>query len=109
MDNCDKYQELKDFKSCSNENNVVLAGCHSLISVDRELTGDPIELMFFQLSKWSYTSKHKEANRMLEKVIIQKVFPFKAELKRMSCVAEHVSDGGVRKMKALVKGAPEAI
>lgn len=46
---------------------------------------------------------------MLEKVIIQKVYPFKAELKRMSCAAEHVSERGVRKMKALVKGAPEAI
>jgi manganese-transporting P-type ATPase len=52
VDSCDNYKELKDFKNCSNENNVVLAGCHSLISVDRELTGDPIELMFFQLSKW---------------------------------------------------------
>jgi manganese-transporting P-type ATPase len=27
----------------------------------------------------------------------------------MSCAVEHVSDTGVRKMKALVKGAPEAI
>lgn len=59
VDNCDDYKNLKDFKTCSNENNVILAGCHSLISVDRELTGDPIELMFFQLSKWEYTSKHR--------------------------------------------------
>ena len=87
----------------------MLAGCHSLISVDRELTGDPIELMFFQLSKWGYTSKNKEASKVLERVLIQKVYPFKAELKRMSCVAEHVADNGTRKMKALVKGAPEAI
>lgn len=27
----------------------------------------------------------------------------------MSCLAEHVSEQGVRKMKALVKGAPEAL
>lgn len=65
--------------------------------------------MFFQLSKWEYTSRNKEARRVLEKVIIQKVYPFKAELKRMCVVAEHVSDSGTRKMKSLVKGAPEAI
>lgn len=41
--------------------------------------------------------------------MIQKVYPFKAQLKRMSCVAEHVSENGVRKMHSLVKGAPEAI
>lgn len=46
---------------------------------------------------------------MLEKVYIQKVHPFKSELKRMSTIVEHVSESGVRKMKCLVKGAPEAI
>lgn len=34
--------------------------------------------MFFQLSKWEYTSKNKEARRVLERVLIQKVYPFKA-------------------------------
>jgi magnesium-transporting ATPase (P-type) len=42
-------------------------------------------------------------------VLIQKVYPFKAELKRMCVVAEHVSETGARKMKALIKGAPEAL
>lgn len=62
--------------------------------------------MFFELSKWDYTSKTKEAKKLLEKVSIQKVFPFKSELKRMSTIVEHVSEAGVRKMKVLVKGAP---
>jgi magnesium-transporting ATPase (P-type) len=62
--------------------------------------------MFFNLSKWEYSSKSKEAKRVLEKVIIQKVYPFKSELKRMSTVVEHVSESGNRKMKVLVKGAP---
>jgi P-type E1-E2 ATPase len=35
VDDCNKFRELKDFKTCSNENLVVLAGCHSLISVDK--------------------------------------------------------------------------
>jgi magnesium-transporting ATPase (P-type) len=33
IDDCANYKKLKDFKTCSNENLVVLAGCHSLISV----------------------------------------------------------------------------
>lgn len=65
--------------------------------------------MFFELSKWEYSSKNKEAKRSLEKVTIQRVFPFKSELKRMTTIVEHVSEAGARKMKSLVKGAPEAI
>jgi hypothetical protein len=34
--------------------------------------------MFFDLSKWEYSSKNKEAKKLLEKVIIQKVYPFKS-------------------------------
>jgi len=65
--------------------------------------------MFFDLAKWEYSSKNKEAKRGLEKVNIHKVFPFKSELKRMTTIVEHVTESGVRKMKSLVKGAPEAI
>lgn len=65
--------------------------------------------MFFDLAKWEYSSKNREARKMLEKVIIQKVFPFKSELKRMSTISEHISESGIRKMKVLVKGAPESL
>ena len=109
VDDCDKYETLKSFKDCSHENLVVLGGCHSLISVDRELTGDPIELMFFELAKWEYSSKNKEAKKGLERVNIHRVFPFKSELKRMTTIVEHVAEQGGRKMKVLMKGAPEAI
>lgn len=106
VDDCKILKELKNFKTCRHENNIILAGCHSLISVEKELTGDPIELMFFELTDWHYSSKNKEARRIMEKICIEKVFPFKSELKRMSTVVEHVSENGVRKTKVLVKGAP---
>lgn len=47
VDDCHKYEALKNLKTCNHENICVLAGCQSLINVDKELTGDPIELMFF--------------------------------------------------------------
>lgn len=42
IDDCNHYKAIKNFTNCRHENLVVLAGCHSLISVDRELSGDPI-------------------------------------------------------------------
>ncbi|CAM6004696.1 unnamed protein product [Sphagnum balticum] len=80
-DDCNNYRELKTFKTCTNDNLVILAGCHSLISIEKQLTGDPIELMFFELSKWEYTSKNKEARRILERVTIERVYPFSSPLK----------------------------
>lgn len=35
VDNCSTYKELKKFNNCEHSNIVVLAGCHSLISVDK--------------------------------------------------------------------------
>jgi len=33
VDDCADYKKFKGFKECSHENLVVLAGCHSLISI----------------------------------------------------------------------------
>lgn len=35
IDNCSDYQNLKNLKNCSNDSITVLAGCHSLINVDK--------------------------------------------------------------------------
>ena len=109
VDSCENYKDLKTFKNCQHDNLVVLAGCHSLISLDRELSGDPIELMFFNETKWEYTSKTKEAREGLERVRVTKVYPFRSELKRMSTIVEHLPQNGTWQTKILVKGAPEAI
>jgi hypothetical protein len=37
----------------------VLAGCHSLLSAEGKLIGDPIELLFFEESSWDYSSHNK--------------------------------------------------
>ena len=59
VDNCNDYKVMKKLNNCKHENSLVLAGCHSLISVEKELSGDPIELMFFNETTWSFTSKNK--------------------------------------------------
>ena len=41
--------------------------------------------------------------------MIQRVYPFRSELKRMSTLVDHVPEHGKTAMKVLVKGAPEAI
>jgi magnesium-transporting ATPase (P-type) len=45
----------------------------------------------------------------MEKITINRIYPFKSELKRMSTLVEHVEENGTRKYKVLCKGAPEAI
>jgi hypothetical protein len=32
----------------------VLTGCHSLIVLDKQLLGDPIEKLFFEQTDWDY-------------------------------------------------------
>lgn len=59
MDDCENYKTKKNFKNCKSENCAILAGCHSLITVDQKLSGDPIELMFFEETDWEYSSKNK--------------------------------------------------
>lgn len=74
--------------------------------MDQKLSGDPIELMFFEETDWDYSSKNKEARRNLERIIIKKVYPFRSELKRMSAVVQHIPTQGPAANKVLVKGAP---
>jgi len=51
-----KYDEL-------DENIVsVLAGCHSLTHVEKKLTGDPIETLFFDHNNWEFNSQEKTAH-----------------------------------------------
>ena len=65
--------------------------------------------MFFNETRWEYTSKTKEARLGVERVKVVKVYPFRSELKRMSTIVEHVPQDGAWQTKVLVKGAPEAI
>lgn len=61
VDDTKNYKNLKQFEDVNNDLASVLAGCHSLIFVDKKLVGDPIETLFFNASQWDYSSLDKTA------------------------------------------------
>jgi len=107
--------------------NMVLAGCHSLVHVQEtggasfRLVGDPLELAALEFSGWGYNheegyyhprrtnDKKNIPSSGIEKLWQIKVFPFNptARLSSAICLARH-SDGSY-KLWAVLKGAPESM
>lgn len=92
---------------------LVLASCHSLVYVDNELIGDPLELAALEASQWMYgrsetcVPKRGGASTASGKILTR--FRFASALQRMSVIANvggSATKGGPR---VCVKGAPEAI
>lgn len=92
---------------------LVLAGCHSLVYVDNELIGDPLELAALESVKWSYgktgvcVPKRGGMSRAAGKILQR--YRFASALQRMSVIAEVSGDDVSNGPRALVKGSPEAI
>ncbi|KAF4725344.1 hypothetical protein FOZ62_026217, partial [Perkinsus olseni] len=109
----------------------VIAGCHSLISIDNknkqqqqsnnnkdsaaagggELLGDPVELAGLQAIHWYYDSHNNTAGRMSSKktptLKIITRHHFSSALQRMSAVVELLNHD--HKKICVVKGSPETI
>lgn len=111
IDDLEHYEHLKLFEACCKEVQMVLAGCHSLVYVDKKLLGDPIEMLFFKNNHWDYSSIDKTArNKKLDETIrIKRTFAFRSDLKRMSTIVNVSSYKSSASNKLLVKGAPEII
>ena len=99
--------ECKDIISQTNREMcaIVIAGCHSLIEVDGQLIGDPIEVRALEKIAWKYDASKNESTDGKTRVKILHRFHFSSALQRMSCVVE--KGGG--KFLSLVKGSPEKI
>lgn len=84
------------------EAKLVLGACHSLINMEGQIVGDPMETAALE----GVHAKYKEDKVSLNasKILIHKRFAFASELKRMSTIVER--DG---KYYVLCKGAPETI
>jgi magnesium-transporting ATPase (P-type) len=85
-----------------------------LITPDKKLTGDPIELLFFEGAEWTYTNYDKTARsrRGNKSARILSMYPFSSDLKRMSTIVhwEQESDNlKIKEIRGLCKGAPEVI
>ena len=81
----------------------IMAGCHSLSVLEREVIGDPIESAALKHAGWTL-SKSDSAKKGRFQVQIRHRFHFHSALKRMSVVASVDNTN-----YALVKGAPEVL
>lgn len=93
----------------------VLAGCNSLVMVDRELVGDPLEVAALNFAKWTHsgqdtvTAGRSSAHPGSALRIITR-HRFLSSLQRMSVVATISQAGKGEAVPAvLVKGSAEAI
>ncbi|XP_073434739.1 probable cation-transporting ATPase 13A5 isoform X2 [Dendrobates tinctorius] len=99
--------------------------CHSLITLDGKLLGDPLDLKMFDGTVWEledYKVELKEnglcnscimvkpgptaAKTPVEGILILHQFPFSSTLQRMSVIAQVI---GENNMTVFMKGAPEMV
>lgn len=96
-----------------NETINVLATCHTLINLDDEIIGDPLEKVTLQTIDWTLTKNEavvpKKAIKSTNSWKIYQKFHFSSALKRMSVIAGHTKSAGDVFYIATCKGAPEVL
>ena len=117
---------LTPMTKVSNEAALVLAGCHSLVMIEGETTGDPLENAALSAMRWGIAEKtghaaplpatgKKDAGKTItlsgsatpvSELEILGRHHFSSKLQRMSCVARDVKK---KTVYAVAKGSPEAI
>ncbi|XP_068137271.1 probable cation-transporting ATPase 13A4 [Hyperolius riggenbachi] len=93
-----------------------LSSCHSLVAIDGQLQGDPLDLKMFEGTGWEVKQSDSESlivtpgqgNTLgpAEGIAIIHQFPFSSSLQRMSVITQEV---GQDKLVAYMKGAPEMV
>lgn len=118
-------QLLTPMTKLSHEASLVLAGCHSLVLIDGETTGDPLESAALKSMRWEVGS---DSGNIVPSAATEKrqagspfTFPnsapsseieivcrhhFSSKLQRMSCVVKDVVN---RRYYSVVKGSPEMV
>ncbi|XP_066458088.1 probable cation-transporting ATPase 13A4 [Eleutherodactylus coqui] len=102
-----------------------MASCHSLIRLDGQVQGDPMDLKMFDGTGWElgdYTTQIKEdgpsnsctmvkpgpsaSKAPVEGILILHQFPFASSLQRMSVITRVIGESN---MALFMKGAPEMV
>ncbi|XP_059170131.1 endoplasmic reticulum transmembrane helix translocase-like [Physella acuta] len=94
------------------ETTQVLATCHSLVQLDEELVGDPLEKATLKAVEWTLTKGETVVpqKRKTHGLKIYHRFHFQSSLKRMSVIIGHTPPGSTEiQYSAAVKGAPETL
>jgi len=121
---------LTPMTKVTTEAGLVIAGCHSLVLIEGEVTGDPLESAALKSMRWGIdkesgraapltATEKKEGGKVIEmprtaefpsskisEVEVLARHHFSSKLQRMSCVVKDVKN---RRFYAVVKGSPEAI
>eukprot|EP00879_Flechtneria_rotunda_P011646 GHRR01012166.1.p1 GENE.GHRR01012166.1~~GHRR01012166.1.p1 ORF type:complete len:806 (+),score=277.48 GHRR01012166.1:722-3139(+) len=88
----------------------VLATCQSLVMVDNELIGDPLEKAALQASRWSYNADVAVSHDKKTRATVVQRYHFNSSLRRMSATLQLEEDGSSQPVPvAVMKGAPEVV
>ncbi|XP_013085670.2 endoplasmic reticulum transmembrane helix translocase-like [Biomphalaria glabrata] len=90
----------------------VLATCHSLVQLDDELVGDPLEKATLKAVEWTLTKGETVVpqKKKTHGLKIYHRFHFQSVLKRMSVILGHTPAGSTEvQYSVAVKGAPETL
>ncbi|XP_026542985.1 probable cation-transporting ATPase 13A5 [Notechis scutatus] len=102
-----------------------MATCHSLLLLDGEIQGDPLDLKMFEGTNWEMEEHRPDKSRAslpescllvkpgpgaspapVEGILILHQFPFSSSLLRMSVITQELGKGG---LELCMKGAPETV
>ncbi|GAB1603544.1 probable cation-transporting ATPase 13A3 [Argonauta hians] len=109
-----------------------MATCHSLMVINNELSGDPIDLIMFQASNWELKEPGEEESRfdMMAPTVVKpkpsplngihqnaselsdqeigiiRLFPFSSHLQRMSVITRKIT---AKNFEIYTKGSPEMV
>ena len=116
---------LTPMTKINDEAALVIGGCHSLVLIEGEVTGDPLEKASLKSMRWAINEDTGRANPKaatekndgglvismpggsnIKNIEVLARHHFSSKLQRMSCVVRDVSS---RKVYAVAKGSPEAI
>lgn len=90
----------------------VLASCHSLVQLDSDIVGDPLEKAILKAADWTLTRGEAVIPRGVKShpLKIFHRYHFSSTLRRMSVIAGHTPVGSTEtRYLASVKGSPEAL
>jgi manganese-transporting P-type ATPase len=112
---CSDTQAISHTENATEWTPLVLAGSNSIVQVDGNWIGDPLELASLRASNWTmedsntkrfvYTNDNKEQLQMWQ----IKTFPFDPNRRTSSSVVLVQHNDGSLKLYALVKGSPDSI
>eukprot|EP00798_Chlamydomonas_sp_ICE-L_P019149 gene19149-25759_t len=104
--------KVEDVVGDTENHDVVMATCHSLIKIGDDVVGDPLEKAAILSVDWSYSEDKATNFDKSKKATILHRHHFNSNLKRMSCVVrvEELKDGKKgEELWAVLKGAPEMV